>query len=233
MRRRSTRQAVVLAGAALVVAAGLVVTAALAFPVHRVGRIASGATALPDTLRPYAFSLCHPDLGSLSAELDALQTRETPVQYMAVTTDGSGGSFTATVEAPGVWRVQASRAGVTVEGEKIGLGDSDAAAQAPEAVAVAQKLYDCLSKYRFVDETTPLATSSQLVQWYKYDTVVLWPCLAAHGIKVGDPPTRADFSDPFRAQAVNPFQNLQLGAGSRPKLLAAVRQCPVRPSYLR
>jgi len=228
MRRRS----VIAIGAALVVVAGLVVTAILVFPAGTVGRVSAGPTRLPQSLREQVFHYCLPDTTALIDAFDKTHTTaggttSTP-DYLSVSTDGSGASFSATVEGTGDWKVDADRSGVTV---RAGAGGS-AAEFSHEAVDFVQKLYACGSQYRFVDETGHQATSSQLVQWYKYDVGVLWPCLRAHGLDVGDPPTRAEFSDPFRAQSVDPYQALKLGKSSMDRVLAAVRDCPQRPPFL-
>jgi len=228
--RRRTALAI---GAALFVVAGLVVTAVVAFPSRHVARVASADVPLPLSLEPALFQLCGPRLDRLVAELDADRAAgDLAAQYATMTTEGSGGSFSAVIEA-GAWRVEASRAGVTVVNEDGRASSPELAAYLPDAVTAARELYSCFSQYRFVDETTPLASSSQLVQWYKYDSAVLWPCLAAHGLKVGDPPSRADFSDPFRAQGIDPFSGLTVSKATLPKVLAAVRECPAHPSYLR
>jgi len=231
MRRRS----VIAIGAAVVAVAGLVVTAVLVFPAGTVGRVSAGPTRLPQSLREQLFDYCLPDTTKLIDAFDKTHTTATgsssTPDYLSVSTDGSGASFSATVEATGDWKVDADRTGITVSA---GAGVSAAAPAefSREAVAFVQKLYACGSQYRFVDETSHEATSSQLVQWYKYDVGVLWPCLTAHGLHVGDPPTRAEFSDPFRAQAVDPYQGLKLGKGSMDRVLAAVRDCPQRPPFL-
>jgi len=231
MRRRS----VIAIAAALVVVAALVVTAVLVFPAGTVGRVSAGPTRLPQSLREQLFDYCLPDTTKLIDAFDKTHTTATgsssTPDYLSVSTDGSGASFSATVEATGDWKVDADRSGIRVSA---GAGDLAAAPAefSHEAVDFVQKLYACGSKYSFVDETSHEATSSQLVQWYKYDVGVLWPCLRAHGLHVGDPPTRAEFSDPFRAQAVDPYQGLKLGKGSMDRVLAAVRDCPQRPPFL-
>jgi hypothetical protein len=232
MRRRS-RVAVV---ASLFVVSGFVVAAVVAIPSGTVGRVAAGQVKLPVTLEASLFGLCMPDIDELIAEMDAARpdaAGETAFDGLAFSTSGAGGDFTASVEAPGAWRVDASRAGVTMASEYGKSDRSSAPPLTPAALDFARQLYDCLSTYRFVDETTSLASSSQLVQWYKYDRTVLWPCLAAHGLAVGDPPSREDFADPFRAQSVDPFRDVKVSKSTIPKLLAAVQQCPLRPSYLR
>jgi hypothetical protein len=223
-------------GAALLAAAAVVATAVLAFPTGSAGRAASAQPKLPTTLEPSVFRLCLPHVSELTAAVDADLSHgslsEAIPQYLAYSTQGSGPSFSASVEAPGAWRVEANRTGATIATEN-GAGDgSGAVLYAPHAIAVAQQMYDCMSPYRFVDETTTLATSSQLVQRYKYDTTVLWPCLAAHGLEVGDPPDREDFSDAFRAQSVDPFAGVKVSERTLPRLIAAVRDCPLHPTYL-
>lgn len=232
MRRRTP----VAIGAAFVAAAGLVVAAILAFPTGQPDprvRGGSGQAKLPLSLQSAVFDLCRTGVDRLAAELDAAQTESDLPDQLRFSTAGSGASFTASIELPGLWRLDADRDGVTVSGSDQGEEPTAATPFLPEAVGVAHHLYDCVSRYRFVDQTTPLASSSQLVQWYKYDTTVLWPCLTAHGLDIGDPPLRADFSDAFRAQSVDPFQGMEISKRTLPHLVAAVQDCPVRPSYLR
>jgi len=233
MRRRS----MVAIGVALAAAAGLVATAVVAFPSGPLGRVAAGPHQLPVTLEGSVFGMCMPDLTRLNSEMEAARppgvAPEPGTEFLAFSTSGSGGSFTATVEAPGFWRIDASRTGVALASEHGTSDRSDAPPITPAALAIARHLYACLSPYRFVDETTSLASSSQLVRWYKYDTTVLWSCLAAHGLDVGDPPSREDFSDPFRAQSVDPFRDVKVSRRTLPHLLAAVQNCPLRPAYSR
>jgi hypothetical protein len=173
-----------------------------------------------------------PDLGSLLPETGTTTPDGAP-QSVALTF-GAGtesGSFSIRIES-GSWVVEASRAGVTAEGSKVAVAGADAE-QASVAVAIAQQTYDCVSRYQFADVSTPHATSSQLVQQYKYDTTVLWPCLRARGLKPGPAPSRQDFSDPFRAQGVDPFGELDVSGASLRTLVDAARACPPSPAYLR
>jgi hypothetical protein len=225
MRRRGIRRTLVAAGVAVIVASGLVVAGVLAFPSGTVGRVATGEERLPVTLEGSVFRLCGPNLNELAVQADA--------QSLRLWTEGSGGSYSVGVEKPETWRVEATRAGVTVLPEHGGPAAVEVSESTMAAVAFAQQAYECLSRYRFVDETTSLASSSQLVQWYKYDTLVLWPCLTAQGLDVADPPSREDFSDPFRAQSVDPFRDVKVTNQTLPLLLAAMQNCPLRPSYLR
>lgn len=230
MRRR--RLVAIAAGAVIV--AALVAVAALAFPTGTVGRVAAGPVRVPASLEGQMFAMCLPDTGELTAELDKARSGAQPeagALYLTFSTEGSGRSFTARVEAPGAWRVEASRSGVAIVDEQQPV-PTDAVARTPAAVAFAQQFYSCLSQYHFIDETPPIASSAQLVQRYRYDTAVLWPCLEAHGLDVGDPPTRADFADPFRAQAVDPYRGVNVTSTTLPRVLAAVRECPLNPAYL-
>jgi hypothetical protein len=227
MRRRTA----VTGAVVLLVVAALVTTAVAAFPARTVGRVASGPIRLPRSFEPSVSRFCLSDLGTLTEVITAPSGDPARADGIMFTTQLTGGRYIITIASPGSWVVEASRRGVTATGSKVALGGSDAQ-QASQAVAIAQRLYACLSQYEFVDGSTPYASNSQLVQQYKYDSLVLWPCLRARGLNVGPGPSRADFSDPFRAQAVDPFGELDVTQYSLRRLVAAVRACPLRPSYL-
>ena len=232
MRRRTS---LAIAGAAAV-ATGFVVTAVLAFPTGGPGRAIAAPTELPVTLEPFVFNLCLPSTDALGVAADSDTgggSNSTPgVDYVAFSTRGSGGALTVTVEAPGVWSIEASRRGVTVQDERGAVSAATALVPAPSAITIAQQMYDCLSPYRFVEESTKSASSSTLLQLDRYESTVLWPCLAGQGLNVGDPPTRADFATVFAAQSVDPFRGLNLSRQELPRLIAAAQRCPLRPSYL-
>jgi hypothetical protein len=223
------RRAVLAVGAVAVVAAALAVTAVAASPSASIAR-ATGPTRLPSSLQLSVARLCMSDLGSLLGDMGT--TTDGGPQSIALTfgTRAAPGSFSIRIDS-GSWFVEASRAGVTATGSKVALGGTDTE-QSSVAMAIAQKTYDCVSQYQFADDSTPHATSSQLVQQYRYDTAVLWPCLRARGLKPGPAPSRQDFSDPFRAQGVDPFGELDASGASLRSLVDAVRACPPSPAYL-
>ena len=229
MRRRTP---LAIAGAAAV-AAGLVVTAVLTFPTGGPARSLAAPTELPVTLEPFVFNLCLPSTDVLGAAADSEAAGGSDAapgaDYIALSTRGAGGSLSVTIEAPDVWSIDATRRGVTVKNE----GGTAANGPAAGAIAVAQQMYDCLAPYRFVEQPTTGRSSSQLLQLYKYDSTVLWPCLAAHGLRLGPAPTRADFANDSAAQSVDPFRGLNLSRRTLPRLVAAARGCPLRPAYLR
>src|SRR4051794_23984411 len=117
MRRRGF----VAIGAALVVVAAVAVTAVLAFPSGPVGRAVAGERHLPASLEGSVTALCMPDVNKLIGEIEAARTQgaasASGIESFAFSTEGTGGSFKASVEAPGFWRVDASRAGVTLASE--------------------------------------------------------------------------------------------------------------------
>lgn len=221
-----------IAGAALL--AGVVVAAALTFPGGGPGRRTATPTDLPSQLEPFVFTMCMPsssaadsDIGPTTAPGSETVTSATFV----FSTQESRSVFTARIELPGAWRVDAGRRGATVLSED---GHEDGGTVPPvfRAVTLAKQMYDCLAPYRFVEQSAPPSSSSQLLQLYRYDDSVLWPCLASHGLKVGDPPNREDFANAFTASAVDPFRGLNLSGRELPRLIAAAQACPLRPSYL-
>ena len=223
----------VIGGALLL--AGIVVGAALTFPTSGPGRRTATPTELPAQLEPFVFGLCLPSLAGIESGIgpESADGSNAAVDTAYLfSTQGSGSAFTARIEEPGAWRVDAGRRGATVlseDGHEVG-------GKVPpvfRAVTVAKEMYDCLAPYRFVEQATLPSSPSKLLQLYKYDNSVLWPCLAAHGLKVGDPPRREDFANAFTALSVDPFTGLNLSRRGLPRLIAAVQDCPLRPSYLR
>src|SRR4051812_42630995 len=114
MRRRG----LVAIGATVLAVAAVAVTAVLAFPSAPVGRVAAGERHLPASLEGSVTALCMPDLTTLISEIEAARAQgatSTPgIEGLDLSTEGSGRSLKASVEAPGFWRVDASRAGVTL-----------------------------------------------------------------------------------------------------------------------
>ena len=221
-------------GGALLLAV-VVAAAALTFPTSGPGRGTARPTELPAQLEPFVFDLCMPSLAGIESGIgtDAADAADGAVgaAYL-ISTTGSGSDFTARIEEPGAWRVDAGRRGATILSED---GHEDGGKVPPvfRAVAFAKQMYDCLAPYRFVEPSTLPSSSSKLLQLYKYDDSVLWPCLAAHGLKVGDPPSREEFADAFRAQSVDPFVGLDISRRELPRVISAAQDCPLRPSYLR
>lgn len=222
-----------IAGAVLL--AGVVVAAALTFPTGGAGRRTATPTELPSQLEPFVFSLCMPASSGIGSD-DGSETGDGSATVTSATfvfsTQESSSVVSARIELPGAWQVDAGRRGATVRSED---GHEDGGTVPPvfRAVALAKQMYDCLAPYRFVEPSVLPSTSSQLLQLYRYDSSVLWPCLAAHGLKVGAPPSREDFANAFTASAVDPFRGLNLSKPELPRLIAAAQDCPLRPSYLR
>jgi hypothetical protein len=221
-----------IAGALLL--AGIVAAAVLTFPADGTGRRTATPTELPAQLEPFIFNLCMPSLAGIESGIGPESAdgsgAAVDTAYL-FSTQGSGSAFTARIEEPGAWRVDAGRRGATVLSE-----DGQVGGKVPpvfRAVTVAKEMYDCLAPYRFVEQAALPSSPSRLLQLYKYDNSVLWPCLAAHGLKVGDPPRREDFANAFTALSVDPFTGLSLSRRELPRLIAAVQDCPLRPSYLR
>jgi hypothetical protein len=89
-----------------------------------------------------------------------------------------------------------------------------------------------MNGYRFIHPSTRPATSSQLLQLFKYDITVLWPCLRGLGLDPGSPPSRADFANAFRARTVSPYRSMVQDPGELRLLVASAQLCPSRPAYL-
>ena len=218
MRRRAR---LAIAAAAFVVA-GVVAVGVAGFPREPVPRASSRPMALPGELEPVVFNACIPttDLATLKVSGGL---------YFSL---GDEGAFRVRIADPGSWSVQVGRRGARVTTED-GGGDPASDGSSPaRAVAVAQQLYDCMKGYRFVAPSSRPQSSSQLLQLYKYDTAVLWPCLRNLGLDPGPPPTRADFVTKYTAQNVSPYRVMNLDPGDLRLLVASARLCPSRPGYL-
>lgn len=136
------------------------------------------------------------------------------------------------IEAVGEWSVSVNNVGATLRVERSSDNPARTDAIAAAVTPTARSLYDCMATYRFAahDAETP-RTSAQLLQLYRYDTAVLWPCLRSQGLDVGDPPSRDQFRS-FSAVTADPLSALTLSKKSLPRLVPALRACPLWPPYL-
>jgi hypothetical protein len=90
-------------------------------------------------------------------------------------------------------------------------------------------LLSCLNVATGPLQQYPSDSAGLLLLW-KYETTVLWPCIAQHGVDAGPPPSRADVlsGDPL---LIDPYArlHLQLAAHTLAQLRA---DCPAVPAYL-
>jgi len=232
MRRRT-----IAVGGALLAALALVVSATLAFPTTA-ARTTPKAVALPRGLQELVFEACLPGLftdngtsfrspdGSTTAPLIA-------DQGLRFTIGGSPGGLSVGIEAPGDWAVTVTHDGATVQNQRPSADQSQLASVTAQAVPAAQSLYECMAPYRFDDYPPETLTSrAQLLQLYRYDAVVLWPCLTSHGLDMGDPPSRDQFLTVSSDVTTNPLADVHMSRKMLPLLAPALRACPLRPAYL-
>ena len=215
------RRAVLAIVAAAFVVAGAAVAGVVGFPGETPARASGRPVELPGDLEPFVFNACIP-----TADLATIQ------QAGALGfTLSNGGPFEVRIFAdPGAWSVQVGRQGARITAQGGGTGTD--ASVAARALAIAQQMYDCLAPYRFVDSSTLSPSSSQLLQLYKYDTAVRWPCLRNLGLDPGSPPRRADFVTTYSAQNVSPYRVMNVKPGDLRLLVASAELCPSRPAYL-
>ncbi|MEO6114867.1 MAG: hypothetical protein ABIP33_00625 [Pseudolysinimonas sp.] len=226
MRRRVQ---VVIAGAAVAVLA-IVAVAVLTFP-RPVGRGTAQSIELPQELEQMVFSMCAP---GLPVSTDPGSTPDGSVLGSFVFgLAGSGSSFSVRIELPGKWSVSVNHSGASMQNESSDPDVSHMVTQASFAIPAAQSMYNCMSPYRFADhEDQPPTSSSQLLQLYRYETTVLWPCMTSHGIKMGAPPSRDQFVNSFTALTADPIAAMTPTPKQLPRLVSALEACPLRPAYL-
>lgn len=220
--RRVVRAAI--AGAAVALLA-IVAAALLVFPREPVSRATSQPAELPQELAPLVVSWCTPGL--------ALPDPDTSSQGLAFGIDGSGSGLSVQIESVGDWAVTVDRTGTSMLSERSGADATRMLSAASDAIPAARSLYNCLAPYRFAaHDLTPPSSSSKLLQLYRYDSTVLWPCLQSHGIDVGDPPSRDQFVSRSSARTADPFSAMTPTRKMLPRLVAALQACPLRPAYL-
>ena len=225
MRRRT---AVVLTALVLVIA-GLIAGAVVAFPHGTIERATGRPAPLPPQLEGSLFELCAttPEAAAAGASIDELAGTGS----MVMSTSGSGSSFSVRVEAVDRWRVDVDRHGATLQSE---VGDRLIAApltQAPSTVSFGEHLYRCMSPYHF-DATSEVLSSSELLQLYRYDRTVLWPCLTAHGVDPGPPPQLSQFASAVTVRSIDPFGGAVPTRAQFERVVRAATACPLTPDYL-
>lgn len=229
MRRRTTAA---VGGAAITVLA-VVLVAALSFPTAPAPRPSSQQVVLPEDLEPVVFMACLPGLFPGSAAAGSTAGGVTAEQGFVFSTNGSAAAFSVRIEAAGDWSVSVNRAGATMRSERSSDNPARISSIAAEVIPTARSLYRCMAPYHFAVHVAQSPDSSaRLLQLYRYDREVLWPCLTSHGIDVGDPPTRDQFTSSFSALTADPMKSMTLTRKTLPRLAAALRACPLRPAYL-
>jgi hypothetical protein len=106
---------------------------------------------------------------------------------------------------------------------------------ARRAEAVATGILTCMAPYRFAPSAHMPHSPSALLQLYRYDRAVLWPCLRQHGFDPGPAPSRADFASADDAMQANPYIALAAKPVTKQLFAAAAkaaRYCPEMPKYL-
>jgi hypothetical protein len=230
-------RSVVIGGTMLTVLAGVVAAAVLGFPHEPTAGAGPRAIELPEDFRTILSNLCFADE---FAGIDAASSQpdgSSGVPSLQFGVGGSGAAFTVRIESVGDWSVSVTSAGATMRNERPSMSAADAARMSFVASVVipdAVSFYHCLSPFRFATRNVPPppTSSSQLLQLYRYDNAVLWPCLTSRGIDMGDPPSRDQFVNSFAALTADPFSAMTPTRKMLPRLGAALEACPLRPAYL-
>ena len=222
-------------GVALLAALAIVVSATLAFPAPQ-ARTTPTAVELPVELQQLVFTACLPGLSSAGGNRitgGAPTAALVAEQGLRFTVGGSPGDVNVGIEAPGDWSVTVTRDGATVQNQRPSADQAQLASVTAEAIPAAVSLYQCMAPYSF-DDYPPedLGSRARLLQLYRYDAVVLWPCLKSQGLDLGDPPSRDQFLTASSPVATNPLSGTTVSRKMLPRLVPALRACPLRPAYL-
>ncbi len=227
MRRRT-----IAVGGAVLVALAVVVLAVQAFPTAPAGA-ASKPVHLPQELEHLVFLACLPGLDPGSVDPGAAAGGVAAEQGFIFSSDGSHGTLSVRIEAAGDWSVTVSSSGATMRNERPSADQTQMISIASQVIPAAQSLYNCMAPYRFAArDAEPPSSSAQLLQLYRYDTAVLWPCLTSQGIDMGDPPSRDRFVSSFSALTADPISAMTVTRKTLPRLAVALQACPLRPAYL-
>jgi hypothetical protein len=231
MRRRTTAAigGVALAGIAVVAAA------TLTFPTAPTALVTPTPIELPHELERVVFMACLPGLYAGSADAGSEPKGDgggvVAEQGFLFSSDGSTGALSVRIESVGDWSVSVSSTGANMRSERSSDNPQRITAIADAVTPTARSLYNCMAPYRFAaHDELPARSSGQLLQQYRYDAAVLWPCLIAHGIDPGVLPSRDQFTASFLP--VDPLSSMKLTRRTLPRLAAALQACPLRPAYL-
>ncbi|HEY4152529.1 MAG TPA: hypothetical protein VGM38_04345 [Pseudolysinimonas sp.] len=229
MRRRA-RLAL---GGGLLAGVCIVAVAVLNFPTPAATPGASKPVELPTDLQSAVFFACLPGLDPASQDAESGVDGIQATQGLGFSSGESLLGLSVRIESAGVWSVSVDSTGATLHSERHGDNLDQMTRIAAEVIPTATSLYNCMEPYRFAAHTSePPSSSAQLLQLYRYDATVLWPCLTAHGIDMGDPPTRDQFVSSVSARTADPFSAMKLTKQTLPRLTAALQACPLRPAYL-
>jgi len=211
----------------LAIAAGMVAVTALAgcAPAPR-----PRAGAIPESLQNLAYSRC-------VNRLDPTTTTD-----YSVSIGGEGGNSSCVdvgpltaVDADGnrstTWHVHVTPGRVALESDAEGA-PVPADAELARVQKVGRSLFDCVSEYRFQPPAEFPSSRAALLQLFRYDVGVLWPCLTAHGVVLGPAPSRRSYLSQADAYAAYPVP-LSGSPGDVTRMLSAAAACPAIPPYLR
>ena len=221
-RRGSLTVAVAAIGAVVAISAAALGVLAITAGAGADGpsRAAGARTVLPEALQVMVFRKCFTD-GDIgfTIGISSASGRSTWVQVGPP----EAGEFSTG------WHVMARDDGVSFSE---GISNTDPSSpQVLAASRLASRLYACVAPYTFTDSALP-SRRSDLVQLYRYDVAVLWPCLAQHGFDPGQPPGREDFVSASLASAVDPYRAHTWAKQDFTALLKAAPFCPELPRYL-
>jgi hypothetical protein len=228
MRRRT-----IAVGGAVFAALTIVVLAVMAFPSAPEARATAKPIELPQDLEPVVFLACLPGLYPGSGAAGSTAEGVSAEQGFVFSSHGSAGTFSVRIEATGDWSVSVTRSGAIMRSERSSDNPARISAIAAAVIPTARSLYHCMAPYHFAAHPAdPPRSGAQLLQLYRYDREVLWPCLTSHGIDVGDPPTRDQFASSFLASTADPLKAMTVTKKTLPRLVPALQACPIRPAYL-
>jgi hypothetical protein len=229
MRRRAR----VATGGGILVAVCVAAVAALNFPTGAVARGTSKPVELPHELQQTVFWMCLPGLQPGFDDVGSDEDGVDAEQGFFFSSRGSGAALSVQISSAGDWSVSVNRTGAVMHNERPSADQTQMISIASAVIPAAKSLYDCLAPYRFAStDLEPPTSSAQLLQLYRYDTNVLWPCLTSHGVEVGEPPSRDQFVTSRSARSADPFAARTLTSKTLPHLIPALQACPLRPAYL-
>ena len=205
--------------AAIVVAiAALALTGCAATP-----RATSRPLLLPSVLDTVLWHGCIAEL-DLGGDLGGMDLSIGGISGELIVDVGPGDIFDG-------WYVHATGRAVTL----VDPADSAVMAEPGQVHAAeyaARAVQRCAAAYRFADANDMPPSRSGLLQLYRYDVAVLWPCLRAHGVTVAEQPSRDRYLTPVSAAAIDPYGFPNWTPAGVTAAVDAARDCPDIPTYL-
>jgi hypothetical protein len=230
MRRRMTAAV----GGTVLAAIAVVTLATLTFPTAPEPRALSTPTVLPHALEQVVFLACLPGLYPGSGGAGSSGAGVFAEQGFRFSSDGSDTSLSVRIESVGDWAISVTSTGASMRSERSSDDPQRITSISAAVTPTARSLYQCMAPYRFAgSDAQPPRSRAQLLQLYRYETAVLWPCLTSHGIDAGAPPSRSQFIDTSSALTTNPLSAMRLTRKTLPRLVPALQACPLLPDYLR